>query len=67
MVAKAKAKGDTLSPLMSADEVAAFLGIDRATVWRWVSAGKLKARKIGPKTTRFRREDLEKLVEGGRA
>lgn len=39
---------------MTDQQVAALLGISRATVWRWVKAGKLPApRKLGDNTTRF--------------
>lgn len=35
-------------------EVAAVIGISRATVWRWVTMGKLPApKKIGGNTTRW--------------
>lgn len=45
---------------LSAKQVAARLGVSRATVWRWASEGTLpQPIKLGPNTTRWRLSDLE--------
>jgi excisionase family DNA binding protein len=51
--------------LLTAREVAALLNLSVRTVWALRSAGKLRGRKIGPKATRFKREDVERLIEKG--
>ena len=48
--------------LLSADEVAKRLGVDRTTVWRWGREGRITCLKIG-KLWRVRRESLEALLE----
>ncbi|HEV2743058.1 MAG TPA: helix-turn-helix domain-containing protein [Rubrobacter sp.] len=48
--------------LLSADEVAKRLGVDRANVWRWGREGRITCLKIG-KLWRVRRESLEALLE----
>lgn len=37
---------------------ARLLGVNRARVWRWVRAGRLPARRVGPHSIRIRRRDL---------
>lgn len=51
--------------LLTAQEVATLLSVSLRTVWSLRSAGKLKGRKVGPKATRFKREDVERLIERG--
>jgi PAS domain S-box-containing protein/excisionase family DNA binding protein len=43
----------------SVSEAAAVLGVSRMSVWRWIRAGRLPAARIGPRTTRIARPDLE--------
>lgn len=44
---------------ISVYQVSARLGVSRATVWRWASAGLLpQPIKLGPNTTRWRLSDL---------
>ena len=44
-------------------ELAAMLGISRATVWNWTKAGKLPAPvKLGPRVTAWKRADIEKWL-----
>ena len=51
--------------LLSADETAERLGVDRATVWRWCREGRIPCLKIG-RLWRVRRESLEApLKEAG--
>ena len=51
----------TTEPLLSAEEVAAYLGVERSTVWRWCREGRVRCLKIG-KHWRVRRGDLEDLL-----
>lgn len=49
--------------LLTADVVAAFLGISRSTVFRMAAAGELPVVAIGSRTKRFRIADLHAYVE----
>ena len=51
--------------LLRAREVAALLGVDRATVWRWVSRveNALPVVRFGSRCSRFRLCDVEAFVE----
>ncbi|HET8631883.1 MAG TPA: GAF domain-containing protein [Thermomicrobiales bacterium] len=46
-------------------QAAALLGVSRVTVWRWIRAGRLPSARLGRRTTRIRREDLERLAAAG--
>jgi len=48
--------------LLSADEAAELLGVDRATVWRWCKEGRTPCLKIG-RLWRVRRDALEVLLK----
>src|SRR5215212_12223192 len=58
------------APVLSADEpshynisqAAALLGVSRMTIWRWVRAGRLPVARLGHRTSRIRREDLDALL-----
>lgn len=50
--------------LLRVDEAAAFLGYAVGTVYNKVQAGELPHVRIG-RTLRFRRADLEALIEAG--
>ena len=52
-------------PYYSISQAAALLGVSRVTVWRWIRAGELPVRRLGHRTVRIKREDLERLVESG--
>jgi excisionase family DNA binding protein len=47
----------------SVAEVAQLLGVSRTTVWRWIRAGQLPARRIGPRTLRVERRALAVVAE----
>ncbi len=56
--------------LMTMDEVADFYRVKRQTIQGWVSQGHLRQLKVGPGkngAVRFRREDVEALLETGAA
>jgi excisionase family DNA binding protein len=42
-------------------EAARMLDVSRSTVWRWVGSGRLNAQRLGPKTIRIRRRDVERV------
>ncbi len=47
---------------LSVHQVAARLGVSKATCWRWSANGTLPAPvKLGPNTTRWRVADLEAM------
>lgn len=50
-------------PLVDADEVAAFLGVDRATVYRLARSAALPSVEIAPRVLRFRPEDVRGFLE----
>lgn len=53
------------SLLLSADSLATALEISKASVWGWLSSGRLPAPiKLG-KSTRWRREEIEAWVAAG--
>lgn len=54
---------EPLPELMSAEEVATALRVSSWTVLRWFREGKVPGLKISG-TTRFRREDIERMLEG---
>ncbi|MGH2534871.1 MAG: ATP-binding protein [Thermomicrobiales bacterium] len=47
----------------SISETATLLGVNRVTVWRWIRDGRLPASRLGHRTTRIKREDLERLLD----
>ncbi|MBI3964450.1 MAG: MEDS domain-containing protein [Chloroflexi bacterium] len=48
-------------------EAAALLGVSRMSLWRWIRAGHLPAARLGHRTVRIERGDLEELLTKGRA
>jgi excisionase family DNA binding protein len=44
---------------VSLAEAARMLDVSRSTIWRWVESGRLRAQRLGPKTTRIKRRDVE--------
>ncbi|HEX5502707.1 MAG TPA: MEDS domain-containing protein, partial [Thermomicrobiales bacterium] len=46
-------------------QAAALLGVSRVSIWRWVRAGRLTASRLGHRTTRIRREELERFLGAG--
>lgn len=56
------ARVDELEPLMTAEEVAAALGVSRKFVYARHRSGALRGYKLGPHF-RFRRSDVEAFLE----
>jgi excisionase family DNA binding protein len=42
-------------------EAARVLDVSRTTIWRWIDIGKLPAYRVGGRTIRIRREDVETM------
>jgi excisionase family DNA binding protein len=53
---------EPLPDLFSVNQVATFCGVKPRTVRRWINTGQLPARKLGPRSTRVTRADLELLI-----
>lgn len=49
--------------LMKVKEVMAYLNISRSTLIRLTKDGKLPVVRMGPKTIRYHKADVEKLIE----
>jgi excisionase family DNA binding protein len=48
--------------LCSVRDAATRLGVSPSTVWRWVNAGWLPAVRLGPRSIRIRRRDVDHAV-----
>lgn len=55
---------DDASDLLTTQEVAALCRVAPSTVARWAKSGVLPGITIGPRTLRFRRSDVDRLVSG---
>jgi len=51
---------------LSVDDIAAYLGIKRDTVYRWISERSLPGHKIG-RLWKFRKEEIDEWVKSGGA
>ena len=51
---------------LSVDEIAAYLGVKRDTVYRWISERNLPGHKIG-RLWKFRKEEIDEWVKSGGA
>lgn len=49
---------------LSVDEVAAYLGVKRETIYKWISRRKLPAHKIG-RLWKFRVSEIDRWVVSG--
>ncbi|MGH2618101.1 MAG: helix-turn-helix domain-containing protein, partial [Thermomicrobiales bacterium] len=43
-------------------QAAALLGVSRVSIWRWIRDGHLPAVRLGQRTTRIKRDDLERAL-----
>lgn len=53
---------DDLPELLTIQQAADYLGLSRRTIELWMRSGKLPAIRIGPRTRRIRRVDLQALL-----
>jgi excisionase family DNA binding protein len=51
---------------LSVDEIAAYLGVKRDTIYKWIDRKKLPARKVGS-LWKFRKEEIDDWVTSGSA
>ena len=49
---------------LSVDEIAAYLGIKRNTVYRWIADNQMPAHKMG-RLWKFRKEEVDECVKSG--
>jgi excisionase family DNA binding protein len=49
------------SDWMTIAEASAYLRVGRATLYRWAREGRLRLHKIGARTTRVRRQELDQM------
>ena len=52
------------SDWMTVSEASAYLKVGRATLYRWAREGRLRLYKIGARTTRLRRSELDSFLTG---
>ena len=57
---------DSNPPVMTVDEVSAYLRIPKASIYKLAQKGKIPGQKVG-RHWRFRREALERWLEAGDA
>jgi excisionase family DNA binding protein len=48
---------------MTVAEASAYLKVGRATLYRWAREGRLQLHKLGTRTTRIRRSELDQMLE----
>lgn len=51
---------------LSVDEIAAYLGIKRDTVYKWISEKQMPAHRMG-RLWKFRKDEVDEWVKTGRA
>ena len=51
---------------LSVDEIAAYLGIKRDTVYKWIGDKNMPAHRVG-RLWKFRKKEVDKWVRGGHA
>lgn len=52
----------TTSPYLTLDEAAAYVGLHRETVRDYISKGRLRAFRLGPRQLRLRQSDVDALL-----
>ncbi len=50
------------SDLLTVAQVCRAYGVSRTTLWRWIRDGRLAADRLGPRSLRIRRGDVERLL-----
>src|SRR4051794_13157819 len=55
-------KATTASNYYTVSQATARLGVSRISIWRWIRDGHLPAMRLGPRTTRIKREDIERAL-----
>jgi excisionase family DNA binding protein len=52
----------TQRPYVSVAQAAEELDVSRSTIWRWIGEGRIRAYKVGPRTVRIPRDELDALI-----
>ena len=50
----------------SVDEIAAYLGVKRDTVYKWIERKKMPSHKVG-RLWKFRKEEIDEWIRSGEA
>lgn len=65
-MAKAKAEEQDMQPLVyTVAQVAQMLQVTRASVLNWIREGRIAAIRVSPRSTRIRRDELERILAHG--
>ena len=51
---------------LSVDEVAAYLGVKRDTIYKWIDRKQMPAKKVG-RLWKFKKDQIDEWVNAGRA
>ena len=51
---------------LSVEEVAAYLGVNRGTLYKWITRKSIPAHKVG-RLWKFRKEEIDDWVKSGRS
>jgi len=51
---------------LSVDEIAAYLGVKRDTVYKWIERKKMPSHKVG-RLWKFRKEEIDEWIRSGKA
>jgi excisionase family DNA binding protein len=51
---------------LSVDEIAAYLGIKRDTIYKWIERKNMPGKKVG-RLWRFKQDEIDEWVNAGRA
>ncbi|HEY9311742.1 helix-turn-helix domain-containing protein [Williamsia sp.] len=54
--------GVVVSKYLSVDQAAEELGVSSKSIRRWISGGRLTARRAGPRLIRIDRREIEKMM-----
>lgn len=49
---------------LSVDEIAAYLGVKRDTIYKWITRRGMPARKVG-RLWKFRKSEVDRWIESG--
>jgi excisionase family DNA binding protein len=53
------------SELCTVAEAARMLHVSKPTLWRWIEAGRLASIRLGPRSIRIRRTELDRFADAG--